>query len=248
MTRHSVSYRLFLASGFMMLLYCCDSQSPPINGQAEGVPFSEGQRDHVSAAAGNPFMRSETSIKKERLANTCIELRMTPPSVGETDGSLSISNRCDFAVAVLTSPLELRVRETEEEKFVYERMPWTAYGLLYVVSTKAGKNPFRGDGVARDGGPRLFRPPKYATVGAKSTVVLPVRCDMLSSLDGRYGLHLATYAIYQGEAPSMTSGFDCKESVTRHNQDKGEEVRVSLPSDALPVESDTVMWEIAPNL
>lgn len=170
-------------------------------------------------AAENPFTRTSFEPASPRCAVATLE-----PS------AVSIENRCDHAIAVLTAPLEVRVRRTGKEKFVHERMSSTVYALLYVVSARLGKKAFRGDGVMRDGGLQVRREPAYVTIGARQRVKVPMRCT-LDLPPGRYTLTLLTYEAPQGDAPPGGGSFDCRSSVAAHDAGAGKAAPLSMGAD-----------------
>jgi hypothetical protein len=138
-----------------------------------------------------------------------------------------ITNRCDQTVAVLTSPLEVRVRRTGTEIFVHERMPRAAYAILYAVASDLGSSALRGDGVIRDGGLRVRRAPGYTSVGPRSTATVPVLCD-LGLAAGDYAFAIATYEAPLLEAPGRSDPFDCAQSVQYWNAAGGDAPDVSI--------------------
>lgn len=170
-------------------------------------------------AEENPFTRTSFEPASPRCAVATLEA-----------STVSIQNRCGHGIAVLTSPLEVRIRRTGKEKFIHERMSSTAYALLYVVSARLGKDAFRGDGVVRDGGLVVRREPAYVTIGARQRVKVPLRCTV-DVPPGRYTLTLLTYEAPQGDAPAGGGSFDCRTSVAAHNAGMEKAAPVSMGGD-----------------
>lgn len=190
-----------------------------------------------SAVGGNPFLRSAGKPGP----GPCLAMNLEATG-GSLPARVVISNKCDHAVAVLTSPLEVRIRRTGKEKFVNERMASGAvYAILYVVAEGLDSNDvFRGDGIARDGGLQVRRPPGYTTVAAKGTVSVPLICD-INVPAGRYYLPIMTYEASQDEALARNDPFDCKESVAHYNAGAQREIEVHLGSAARPASSRSVL-------
>ena len=104
----------------------------------------------------NPFTRTSAGERSE-----CCFTMTLQAGAGSSQIEASVANACNHAVALLTTPLDIRTRRTGTEPFVNERMPWAAYAVLYVAPVELGPDAFWGDGVIRDGGLRLHRPPGY---------------------------------------------------------------------------------------
>ena len=189
--------------------------------------------------AENPFTRRAAAPP----AGPCISMSLETTS-GTFPASMVISNQCDHAVAVLTAPLELRVRLTGAEPLVHERKsPGAAYAILYAVPADLGAAAFRGDGVARDGGKQVLRQPGYTTVAARGTSRVPVRCD-LDVPKGRYLLPAMTFEAPQGDAPVRSDPFDCSQSVSAFNDAAERKLQVTLGGDVLPAQSKSASVEL----
>lgn len=182
----------------------------------------------------NPFTRPSV----EPTSESCVTMTLDV-SGGSFPSTVTMLNKCDHSVAVLTSPLEVRIRLTGKEKFVHERMPWTAYAIFFVVASDLRDDAFRGDGVIRDGGLRVNRPPGYTTVAAKGIARVPVRCE-LDVPRGRYALALMTYEAPQGDAPAQSNPFNCDESVQHYNIGVESPGNIRLGGDVGQVQSGTV--------
>lgn len=228
--------RAFVVVLFAVSTSCARSEEPEASSS-----IAVGAGDERLSAAENPFTR--TSVEKSQPASdpcvtASLDTRNRPLPTKTT-----ISNRCEHPVAVVTSPLEVRLRRTGEEKFVHERMSWTAYALLYVVAADRPGDPFRGDGVIRDGGLRVRRPPAYLTVGPKATVTVPIECD-IDLPDGRYALVLMTYEALQRDSPEGNGTFDCAVSVEAFNDGAEEAAQVYLSREVREVQSGSITVEV----
>jgi hypothetical protein len=202
--------------GVVLLLMEACSSSPE---QPSGGRSSSGSRASPRQAASieaneNPFTRPTFAEHK----TDCVSLSLQ--SQGDRISQVRLANRCDYPVAVLTAPLEFRLRRTGTEKLIYERMPWAAYAILYALATNLGDQAFRGDGVIRDGGLRLDRGPGYTAIGPKTTATVPLRCPA-DLPPGRYGFLLSTFEVPLHDAPPRSDPFDCSLSVVRWNDGKG---------------------------
>jgi hypothetical protein len=155
-----------------------------------------------------------------------------------------ITNRCDYPVAVLTAPLELRVRRTGKEKFVYERMSWAAYAILYAVAADLGDQAFRGDGVIRDGGLRVRRALRYTSIGSMATATVPLRCAT-DLAPGRYVFFLSTFEAPLHHAPHRNDPFTCSESVDHWNAGMGDTAYLSLNQEVRQVQSSSAQLVVA---
>jgi len=185
----------------------------------------------------NPFTR--TSF--EEASEPCIAIVLARENSSQSI-SARVTNKCDHAAAVLTAPMEVRVRRTGKEEFVYERMSSAAYAIMYVVSADLTIDAFRGDGLIRDGGLPVRRPPAYATVPAKGTLNIPIRCG-IDAPAGRYRVQLATYEAPQGNAQVRHHPFSCEESVAKHNIGVRRAGHVYLGSDVRLLPSGTIAVE-----
>ena len=222
--------------GCLAGLFACAPSSPnPAESGASGTanlgaPLS-------SQVAENPFMRGSG----EPMSGPCLALNLEAPA-GKLPAEIVAVNSCDHAVAVLTSPLEVRVRQTGTEKMVYERSTLRGgYAILYAVSAGIEGDPFRGDGVIWDGGFQVKRPPGYSTVDAKATIRIPLRCQ-IDAPPGKYYLPMMTYEALQGTAAVRSDPFDCSNSVEKHNSQEGRvlDVRLGAGVRAVSIRSTSI--------
>lgn len=226
-----------LLGTILLALAACGSPEDSVRGgstRAEGSsePQATGG-DHYE----NPFTRSTF----EGPRGTCVSVALESRS-----GRLSevrLANRCAYAVAVLTSPLEIRVRRTGNERFVNERMSWAAYAVVYVVAAELGEKAFHGDGVVRDGGLRVRRAPEYTSIGPNAAMTVPVRCE-IDLAPGRYVYSLSTFEAPLGGAPPGSGSFDCADSVESWNSGMGDAAHVSLSRDAGQIQGGSAVLEV----
>lgn len=199
----------------LLLLACRQAETPsehrPQDRGIEGPDTSVAQRSlERETSFDNPFTR--TSF--EESYHPCLRAEIQVKMIDEGSDAL-VKNGCDYPVAILTSPLEVRVRLTGVEKFVNEA--GATYAILYVVPDSLGKEAFRGDGIVRDGGLGVRRPPGYTTVAGGESITLPLRCD-LDLPSGRYLLLLSTYEAPLEDSPPRSDPFDCSHSVESWNE------------------------------
>jgi hypothetical protein len=186
----------------------------------------------------NPFTRSFASP----VAGRCVKARIFSRDSAATL-HVRLTNRCKYPVAVLTAPLEVRVRLKAEERFINERMPWAAYAILYVFPAALGVDAFRGSDIVLDGGLRVARPPSYITVDAGADVDAPLACD-LQVPPGQYLINLWTYEAPQGDAEWEVSGFDCQRTVDVENARGTKSAKVELGSDVTGVTAGSTVTRL----
>jgi hypothetical protein len=213
--------------------FACARTEKPLPRVATSVPPQHSLVQHE-----NPFMRPSV----EAAGKSCVTVTLDAQE-GVLPVTATMSNKCDHSVAVLTSPLELRVRRTGKEALVHERMSWTAYAILYVIAADLRGQVFRGDGVIRDGGLGVRRPPAYTTITAKGTISVPLLCD-IDVPSGRYALTISTYEASQGNASARSDPFNCDESVEHHNRGSESVAKIYLGGDVRQVQSGMVMVQI----
>lgn len=174
----------------------------------------------------NPFARTQY----EASGSDCLALTLNSSESGNLE-KVRVENSCDYSMAILTAPLEIRVRLTGDEPLTNERMLRSPYAILYVFPRGLGDRAFQGDGAARDGGLSVTRPPDYATVGPKTTIEMPIECR-LDLPRGEYSAVLFTYQAEQRQAEERVSGFSCSRTVLEHNLHRCSKTRIALGADA----------------
>lgn len=231
-----------------MLLIICLSLLSSISGigRSRAAPetaardLSPEKNSTKTATSENPFLRSSGA---ELPTEKCLTMNLDKPH-GSASATMAISNQCDYPVAVLTAPLEVRLRRTGKEAWIYERRNGAAaYAILYVIAAKVRDRAFVGDGIVRCGGAQVRRPPGYWTVPAMGKVSVPFNCN-LDVPRGQYFLPMMTFEARQGDAPLRSDPFDCSESVARYNSGASEAVQgVELGSEARPLSSRSIAME-----
>lgn len=224
---------VMLAVALTACFACTRGEQAP---RTSAAPAKKAQT--TPAAVENPFRRPTVESQMPSCTTVTLDVRGESSLFG-----LSIENRCAYTVAVLTSPIEMRVRQTATEKFVHERMRWTAYALLHLVLSGSRSEAWRGDGVIRDGGLRVRRDPGYTTIPSGRIVNVPVHCA-LDVPPGRYALSLMTYEAPQGNALIKNDPFDCRNSVAEYNRGVERSAPVSLGGDVHEVQSNSVILEL----
>lgn len=216
-----------------LVLLACGLAERPLDTESTTVVDAAPLKHASHSAPENPFSRSTY----EGPSAACLSIELEFES-GQPSAAVVI-NKCGHSVAVLTSPLEMRVRRTGKEAFINERMPWAAYGILYAVAAELGDKAFRGDGVVRDGGFRVRRDPAYASIAPRSRVTVPMKCH-LDLAQGSYSFFLSTFEAPLREAPTGSASFDCAASVDRWNAEGQGGAQVSLGRDVVQIKSNTV--------
>ena len=224
----------------VLICTACDREETPPDSSRSAVTHPDVYAPGADTANlnTNPFTRASFEGAAEPCTTMTLILAQASRQISAT-----IENKCDRAVAVLTSPIELRVRHNGREPFIHERMSWTAYAIMYVVSAELKGEAFRGDGVIRDGGLRVRRPPHYTTVPANATVSVPVRCD-IDAPAGRYAIAVMTYEAMQGDALVRSDPFNCEESVKRCNTGAEGAAAVYLGGDVRQAQSGTITVQL----
>jgi hypothetical protein len=224
----------------VVICSACDRAERPPDSSDSAVTRPDVYAPGADTANRNPNPFTRTSFEDATEPCTTMTLIFAQAS---RQISATIENKCDRAVAVLTSPMELRVRHSGSEQFVHERMSWTAYAIMYVVFAELKGDAFRGDGVIRDGGLRVRRPPSYTTVPANATVSVPVRCN-IDAPAGRYAIAVMTYEAMQGDAHARSDRFNCEESVKQYNTGAEGDSAVYLGGDVREVQSGTITVQL----
>lgn len=226
---HSFRYRASAVFGAVILAAsaCGSGDGPAAGNPRRRSSAQEGQAARPSRSE-NPFLRPGYEPRRE----ACVSARLEAYSGRIT--AVRFANRCAHSVAVLTAPLEVRVRRSSTEAFVNERMLGAAYAILYVVAAELGTNAFRGDGVVRDGRLPVRQPPEYVSFGGGETVTVRIDCK-LDVPPGRYFFSLWTFEIPLEDAPERDGVFSCAESVVRWNRDFGNAAEIHLSWSASQV-------------
>jgi hypothetical protein len=180
------------------------------------------QREEQRAEAASPFATktyAQGETASPSAVASCVTMRLQEAEVvsGEMHGVIKVHNRCSRAIAVLTSPLEVRMRLRSDDHFFAEVMASAVYAIAYIYDDAAGlpRDAFRGDG-----GLNVFRTPKHHVVGAGSSGVIPMKgtADAFRQLaSGTYGFALLTPVVFADSDDASRPPFEFAASVEKHN-------------------------------
>jgi hypothetical protein len=146
-------------------------------------------------------------------------------------GDLSVTNRCEGAVAILTAPIEQHLRLTSDIRFTVEDGIDRVYGIAYIFRTEVGlgQDAFRGDG-----GLEVSYLPDYVVVEPGSTATIPITSGKPLDLPaGRYGLALFTIATPSAIASSQSGEIDFRNSVASLRGSRAAISGLILPTAAI---------------
>jgi len=187
-----------------------------------------------SGSSGNPFVVGDPS--GQRLASKvarCVDASLALDIVSDSSVSKAkvvIRNHCKRPVAVLTGPVELRIRSDRNQTFPSE-ITGTPYVLFYVFGNDIGLSA---DAFVGDGARAVRGVPTYAVIHAGASVSFAVRgTDQLHALSqGSYrAIMLIPIAFAQGDGGG-DAAFDLSQSVAVHNSRQPNAALVHLPLSA----------------
>lgn len=158
----------------------------------------EVQRNPSRAGGGegaNPFIQPVADVPSGISVPSCFSMTLHVPTLrvgGSLSGELNAKNHCPCSVAVMTAPVELRVRLSRQVMFPVEDGIGNVYSIAYFFKEEVGlgKDAFRGDG-----GMAVASPPAFAVVGPDQELRVPVTGKLPSEVaPGMYGLAVMTMA------------------------------------------------------
>jgi hypothetical protein len=200
---------------------------------AEATPLSAGTILTGNAFDGGP-------------AQGCVSIELNLSDMGSDrvlDGAALVKNRCNSPVAILTAPIETRVRLRAAHRFPLEEMRHAVYAKLYVFSAAAGPR----DMFIGDGGERVLGHPDFRLLPARSEQRIRVTGTnpQLASLPrGQYGALLITYGAPAKATAARTGAFRVECSVEEHNSRQRALRQVYLSRDASPIASLSAAFEV----
>src|SRR5260221_9600636 len=173
-----------------------------------------------SDSSGNPFVVADPS--GQRLASKvarCVEASLALDIVSGirvSKATIVIRNHCRRPVAILTGPVELRIRKDRNQTFPNE-ITGTPYVLFYVFrnDVRLPTDFFRGDGARTVRGA-----PTYAVVhaGASVSFALVGTAQLHALPHGSYrAIMFIPIAFAQGDGGG-DAAFDLSQSVAVHNR------------------------------
>jgi hypothetical protein len=188
-------------------------EQPPPRAQEKARPAPDDR-------AVNPFIRSLIAESSTAELTSCITIRLEVAPVREgtaLSGQLDAANRCPWPIAILTAPVETRLRLSPTDQFPAETGILRPYAVAYVFRKEVGlgKDAFRGDG-----GVTLSTPPAFAVLGVGEDRTTPLRGRLPENLSrGTYGLALLTIIAPMPGATSKAAEISLEESVERFQCD-----------------------------
>jgi hypothetical protein len=203
------------------------------------VTLKRGQQTRRAGhAVPNPFTGGGY-VSSVSTDSRCVsaELFGTADSVGRQP-FVRFRNTCGTPIAVLTSPLEVRVRRDAQQTFPSE-VTRTPYVLLYIYPESFGIAPssFVGDKA-------LFvcREPEYSVLRSDETRDIPVRgIDAINVRAGSYGVLMLIPIVRTNTAPAR-SAFDVRRSVETHNDGcSGRSLQLPHVSDRVVIQTQLVL-------
>lgn len=187
----------------------------------------------------SPFDRSRcgsaVSAGDQELSS-CLSARLhieTPAPGRPLRGVLRIENSCTQPVAILTAPVETRLRLSSGVSFPAETGIDQVYAIAYVFPKAVGleDDAFRGDG-----GLEVFAHPEYAVVKGQGKLSLPVTSgEALRLPPGSYGLALFTIAAWACHSSSRRTVIDFRDDVAHFTKAHGRHRQVLLSPTAIRV-------------
>lgn len=195
----------------------------------------------------NPFIRSFVAETFAAELASCLTLRLevAPLRMGAAlSGRLEAANRCPWPVAILTAPVETRLRLSPTDRFPAETGILRPYAVAYVFREEIGlgKDAFRGDG-----GVTLSRPPVFAVLGVGEDRSTPLSGQLPANLSpGTYGLALVTITAPIPGASSKAGRINFQESVERFQRDGGEGGAPLALAEAVLRRGPIVFFKIGP--
>lgn len=178
----------------------------------------------------NPFIQTAAGSSSGVSVSSCLSMTLhvsMPRGGAALSGELTAKNRCPYSVAVMTAPVELRIRLSAQMRFPAESGIGNAYAIAYLFADEVGlgRDAFRGDG-----GVTVTAPPEFAVVGPNQDGGIPVRGKLpLELLPGKYGLALMTMVVPTAGASAKPGSIEIDNSVERFQRGRaGDRPRMVL--------------------
>lgn len=179
---------------------------------SEEVRADAPQKSAAKSEAANPFAKPiDPSILDENGA--CVHAVLAFEDVAKNEslrGTFTVENRCALRLAVLTTPVELRIRKERGEFFHWEGMAGP-FARLYIYRRDIGRPRLLGDA-----GARVLGLPTFVTVEARSSATYPID-GSVGLPPGEYGAYLQTWAAPAGAVRVEKGQMTLTESLKRHN-------------------------------
>jgi len=226
--------------GILLLVVTAASCNTPTMQQASPHKLSGRPRTLQSSnspASSNPFavFRYDSSVSvAEESPSSCLTLRLqieTSVPGKPLRGHLLIDNACKRRVAILTAPVEKRLRLSVGNRFPAEVGIDQVYAIAYVFRKDVG---LENDAFLGDGGFSVFTLPAYAVVDAIAKASIPLTSGVPLTLEpGSYGLALYTIAVWADGCPVRRSEIDLRNDIARFTAVHGRSRQIVLPPAAV---------------
>ncbi|HEX8620193.1 MAG TPA: hypothetical protein VF911_21620 [Thermoanaerobaculia bacterium] len=177
----------------------------------------------------HPFSSDDGPIEP---VSDCVRLELDVRRGGGTfaRSTVEVSNDCRHGVAILTTPLELRVRRTDAERFPSQSLFTAAHATFYVAPARVGLSS---DMFFGDGGKIVYGRPGYTTAPAGARVSIPILgADrlLIGLPDGETSVALVTAVVPVSVDDRRADPFDLALDVGTMN------LRAKQRNDALRLE------------
>lgn len=214
----------------MQAMLACEPDEPAARQETPSSP---------AVAHENPFATSDdrdAAFRKELCVLAVLEIK-TPARNEPLQGSLELRNRCAYAVAVLTSPIQTRIHP--QDAFHWEGMA-DPYARLHLYPRAAGRPRMLGDA-----GAQVHGLPEFVVIGANSTTKHALIGDASPKLDaGEYGAFFQSWAARTTLPPQAGVNIDLSKTVAVHNQKNSGQPRLARARDFKPVYSRDVFFKV----
>jgi hypothetical protein len=235
------SHRVWPLLVLGVLLSCerIEDSAPTSGPDRASVSPSSVATKPVEVAIVNPFVitDSETKVSEELCVLAVLEIPNRKAGAPFA-GSVELRNRCRERVAVVTAPIEVRLRMTGSDVLHWEGMA-DPYAVLCVYRKDAGRPKFLGDAGAQVLGPG------FVVVDENAATKHALIGDALKTLaPGEYGAFLQTWAVSTKLPPNGTEAIDLSDSVARHNERNAGQPRAARAQNFMPVYSRDVFFSV----
>ncbi|HEY0158622.1 MAG TPA: hypothetical protein VGF28_15165 [Thermoanaerobaculia bacterium] len=193
------------------------------NTEVAGRRHSEPPR---AAQARNPFSSEDGPIVPALTDCVRIVLEFERAGAALRRSVAIVRNECVVPVAILTTPSELRVRKTEDDRFAEQTVSTAAHSTFYVAPASVGLSH---DMFFGDGGNLLYGEPRYSVVPARSQRSIPIKGSdrLLASLPGGGDISVALVAMVVAVSPQHHGAepFDLRVGVDALNRESSRDGR-----------------------
>jgi len=188
----------------------------------QGIDANATQSTIDSGDRGRPFEASASENTSLPDIAGCLTSSLEASSIkrGEKlEARLVVKNECAADLAIVTSPVERRVRLHPSDKFPVETGLGNGYAIAYMFAKNVGLS---NDAFIGDGGLPFNGLPEFAVVKAGGVKSIPVTDRETHVLPpGQYGLAILTIATDARGATSTQEMIDLADSIREVEQRRG---------------------------